>query len=167
MSAPGVGRATRLPIARLRVILPSATCVSCLIAATRLLNLDLRARPLSALEGTVKSDAAEQAVTTRNLIVFTVVVLLSGWIGRIVNVITGNHGPESPGILIWIVAPLATAILLRAFAGDGWGDFGLKPALKGNLKWYLIGIAVYPAVVVVIPAEASAGFPGSSAESVG
>jgi hypothetical protein len=36
-----------------------------------------------------------------------------------------SNSQEGAGQLIWIVTPLATALLLRAFACDGWGDFKL------------------------------------------
>lgn len=87
--------------------------------------------------------------TRRNLIIFTFLVLLSGWVGRAVDVFTGSQG-ESLGTLIWIVAPAATVLLLRAFAGDGWRDLGLWPALRGNIGWYLLALAVYPVVGALV-----------------
>lgn len=87
--------------------------------------------------------------TTRNLAIFTVVVLLCGWIGRGLDALTNAEPGQGIGQLVWIVTPLLTALLLRAFAGDGWSDFGLRPALRGNIGWYAISLLVYPAVVAV------------------
>jgi len=47
-------------------------------------------------------------------------------------------GQQGLGLLLWLITPLITALLLRAFAGDGWKDMGLRPSLKGNLIWYVV-----------------------------
>jgi membrane protease YdiL (CAAX protease family) len=88
--------------------------------------------------------------TIRNLIIFTVLVLASGWLGRWVDALMGSTSSEGMGMLIWIIAPLVISFLLRAFAGDGWQDLGIKPALKGNGLWYAVGILVYPICATLI-----------------
>jgi membrane protease YdiL (CAAX protease family) len=89
-------------------------------------------------------------ITIRNLTIFTVVVLTVGWIGRELDVLLGNPPSESLGMLLWIITPLATCILLRSFAGDGWKDFGFKPNFKGNSSGYIISILVFPVVILFI-----------------
>jgi membrane protease YdiL (CAAX protease family) len=89
-------------------------------------------------------------ITIRNLTIFTVIVLTIGWIGRGLDMLLGNPPSESLGMLIWIVTPVATCILLRSFAGDGWKDFGIKPNFKGNLKGYIISLLVFPVVTMVV-----------------
>jgi membrane protease YdiL (CAAX protease family) len=86
--------------------------------------------------------------TVRNLIIFTILVLASGWLGRWVDALTGSTSSEGMGI--WIIAPLVISFLLRAFAGDGWRDLGIKPALKGNGVWYAVSILVYPLCATLI-----------------
>jgi membrane protease YdiL (CAAX protease family) len=86
--------------------------------------------------------------TIRNLIIFTILVLASGWLGRWVDTLTGSTSSEGMGI--WIIAPLVISFLLRAFAGDGWKDLGIKPALKGNGIWYAVSILVYPVCAMLI-----------------
>jgi hypothetical protein len=88
--------------------------------------------------------------TIRNLAIFTVVVLASGWIGRGVDLLMGNTGYDTLGLLLWIATPLSCSMLLRAFAGAGWRDFGIKPNFKGNSVWYLFAILVYPVVTALI-----------------
>ncbi len=88
--------------------------------------------------------------TIRNLVIFTILVLAIGWIGRGLDVQMGNPSSEGLGILLWISMPLVTSLLLRAFAGDGWKDFGIKPNFKGNLSWYVIAILVYPITTTCI-----------------
>ena len=88
--------------------------------------------------------------TIRNLVIFAILVLAIGWIGRGLDVQMGNPSSEGLGILLWISMPLVTSLLLRAFAGDGWKDFGIKPNFKGNLSWYVIAFLVYPVTTVLI-----------------
>jgi len=83
--------------------------------------------------------------------IFIVVVLLCGWFGVLVDKLI----PEQPqgdtlGMGIWLISPLLATILLRSFAGDGWRDIGLLPNFKGNLKWYVIALFIYPAVTSVV-----------------
>lgn len=109
--------------------------------------------------------------TIRNLIIFTIIVLTIGWIGRGLDVQLGNPTREGLGILLWISIPLVTSLLLRAFAGDGWKDFGLKPNLKGNLCWYAVAILVFPVVTALILIVGYAfgliTFPNASASTLG
>ncbi|MBN1994730.1 MAG: CPBP family intramembrane metalloprotease [Anaerolineae bacterium] len=86
--------------------------------------------------------------TIRNLIIFTILVLASGWLGRGMDVLTGSTSSEGMGI--WIIAPLVISFLLRAFAGDGWRDLGIKPALPGNGLWYAVSILAYPVCATLI-----------------
>lgn len=88
--------------------------------------------------------------TIRNLTIFTIVVLAIGWVGRALDVQIGNSSTEGLGILLWIATPLLASLLLRAFAGDGWQDFGIKPNLKGNGKWYVVALLVYPVTTACI-----------------
>lgn len=87
----------------------------------------------------------------RNIMIFIVVVLLCGWFGVLVDKLI----PEQPqgdtlGMGIWLISPLLATILLRFFAGDGWRDIGLLPNFKGNLKWYVIALFIYPAVTTLV-----------------
>ena len=109
--------------------------------------------------------------TIRNLVIFTVIVLSIGWIGRGLDVLLGNPSSEGLGILLWISTPLVASLLLRAFAGDGWKDFGIKPNFKGNLWWYLVALLVYPiATVLILIVGRLSGqitFPGASLSTLG
>lgn len=88
--------------------------------------------------------------TKRNLIVFTMLILVLSWLGKWVDIQTQSPPGDGPGSLIWIVSPLLIAFLLRGFAGDGWKDLGIKPNFKGNRLWYLISILVYPVCIILI-----------------
>jgi membrane protease YdiL (CAAX protease family) len=88
--------------------------------------------------------------TVRNLIIFTILVLASGWLGRWVDAVTGSPPAQGVGMLIWIAAPLVISFLLRAVAGDGWQDLGIRPAFKRNWAWYAVSILVYPVCATLI-----------------
>lgn len=88
--------------------------------------------------------------TARNLIIFAIVVLTIGWLGYGLDKLVNNPPSQPLGLLIWLIAPLITALLLRAFAGDGWKDFGLWPAFKSNGVWYLVSLLVYPVGAILV-----------------
>ncbi len=85
----------------------------------------------------------------RNIVIFSVLVASCGWLGYWLDKRINN--PAQPlGMLLWLVAPLATVLLLRAFAGDGWKDFGLGPAFKGNAIWYALSLLIFPVVGALV-----------------
>ncbi len=88
--------------------------------------------------------------TIRNLAIFAIIVLTSGWLGYGLDRLMNNPPTQQLGRLIWLIAPLITVLLLRAFAGDGWKDFGLRPAFKGNIIWYGVSLLIYPLVAVLV-----------------
>ncbi len=88
--------------------------------------------------------------TIRNLIIFTVLIIVLGWIGWAIGVMGGTPDSQGLGMLIWLVSPLVACIVLRLFGGDGWQDLGLKPAFKGNGLGYALGVLIYPFATLVI-----------------
>lgn len=89
--------------------------------------------------------------TIRNVIVFILISLTSGWLGLLIDKNIGAHAEgDSPGMGIWLVLPLLTTLILRLFAGDGWKDIGLKLNLKGNVKWYIVSLLIFPLVTLFI-----------------
>ena len=54
----------------------------------------------------MKSNDVKRRITVRNLTIFTIVVLLSGWIGQALNVLMDSPSEESLGMLLWLIAPL-------------------------------------------------------------
>jgi membrane protease YdiL (CAAX protease family) len=51
--------------------------------------------------------------------------------------------------------PAALAVLLRTFGEDGWKDAGITPNLRGNVRWYVLALLVYPVVTAVVVAVGS------------
>lgn len=96
----------------------------------------------------MKSKDVKKRITVRNLTIFTIVVLLSGWIGQALNVLMVTSTEEGLGMLLWLVAPLIATLFLRAFVGDGWYDTGIKPLFRGNVKWYMLSLLVFPVLTL-------------------
>ena len=87
----------------------------------------------------------------RNLIIFTVIVILSGWLGILIDkIIPEQPEGDSLGMGIWLVLPLLAVIALRTFAGDGWKDAALNPRMKSNAKWYVVAFLIFPAVTAIV-----------------
>ena len=91
--------------------------------------------------------------TKRNLVIFTLVVLGFAVLARFIEPFTlpPNAEPGAAGLgqLLWLATPLAIALLLRLFGGDGWGDFGLRPNFRGNGFWWSVSILVFPVVIII------------------
>ena len=91
--------------------------------------------------------------TLRNLLIFSLVVLTCGWVGRLVDLKVEADATGSLGQLIWLVSPLLATIVLRSFMGDGWRDFGIKLEFQRNLFSYSLSLLLIPvttAIVVII-----------------
>ena len=87
-------------------------------------------------------------ITLRNVILFSFVAVVCGWVGVGVDKLLGQPSNlESLGTLIFISSPILCMVLLRLFGGDGWKDLPLKPNFRRNARWYLFAIVVYPVVI--------------------
>lgn len=86
--------------------------------------------------------------TLRNVILFSFVAVVCGWVGVGVDKLLGQPSNlESLGASIFISSPILCMVLLRLFGGDGWKDLPLKPNFRRNARWYLFAIVVYPVVI--------------------
>ena len=102
--------------------------------------------------------------TIRNLAIFTCIVWAIGWIAAAVQARIVDESAQQLGLLIWLVTPLATVLLLRAFAGDGWKRLRARAVVARSrvsaMRWrvlchpvgatavllvgYVIGLVVFP-----------------------
>ena len=87
----------------------------------------------------------------RNIGVFIFVVIISGWLGVILDsFLTGQPEGDSLGMGVWLVLPLLTAFIIILFSKDSWKDVGLKLNYKGNIKWYLASVLIFPLVTAIV-----------------
>jgi hypothetical protein len=89
--------------------------------------------------------------TFRNIGIFIFVAFSCGWLGVFID----KNLPPQPagntlGMGIWLVFPLLSTIVLRFVEKNGWSDIGLKPHFKGNLKWYLSSLFIFPIVTALV-----------------
>lgn len=87
--------------------------------------------------------------TRRNVIIFIIITFASGWLGVLLDAVL-NDQPEgnSLGMGLFLVLPFLTGIILRITCRDS-RDMGIKPNFKGNSRWYLLSIIIYPLVTVI------------------
>lgn len=83
-------------------------------------------------------------------ILFIVLVLSLGWIGFLFDLLLKNPFSQGLGMLLFILAPLLLAVVLRGFNRAEWTDSGIGLHLKGNLKWYGLALFLYPALAAVM-----------------
>lgn len=95
----------------------------------------------------------------RNLIIFTISIVDSGWVGIAIDKLTGQpdyqdvatlNGGGTLGMGVCTVAPLLVVIALRTFCGDGWKNAGYALNVRGNGWLYALSIAVYSATTCVV-----------------
>jgi hypothetical protein len=87
----------------------------------------------------------------RNTVVFIVLVILSGWIGVLVDsTLPEQTQGDSPGMGIWLVLPMLFAVSITILSKGSWKDFGFKPNFKGNIKWYLIAALIFPVITLIV-----------------
>lgn len=85
----------------------------------------------------------------RNLVLFVIMVILSGWIGVLVDqILTEQPEGNSLGMGLWLILPLLTAVIIRAKEHD-WRSFGLALHMKSRWKWYIAALLIYPVITFV------------------
>jgi hypothetical protein len=96
------------------------------------------------------ASGVNRRTTLRNVALFTVTVWSVGWIAAALQSRIVDPSARQFGLLLWLVTPLATVLLLRGFAGDGWKDFGLAPAFRSNAFGWSTAILVHPLCAVLV-----------------
>lgn len=88
--------------------------------------------------------------------IFVFAVLISGWLGVLVDsALTEQPKGETPGMGIWLLLPNLTGITLILLT-KSWSEVGFKPRFKGNGKWYLTSVSIFPAVTAAVLALGAA-----------
>lgn len=86
-----------------------------------------------------------------NIWIFIFVVIISGWIGVLVDsVLPSQPEGDSLGMGIWLILPLLTAFIIILFSKASRQGLGLKPNFKGNVKWYMVSVIIFPVVTAIV-----------------
>jgi membrane protease YdiL (CAAX protease family) len=84
--------------------------------------------------------------SVRNIIIFAVLVNGLAWLGPLLG---GSPTEPGPGFLLWATAPMLSALVMKFLLRDGI-SLGLKPALKGNGRWYLLSLLAFPVAIIIV-----------------
>lgn len=66
------------------------------------------------------------------------------------SVLTEQPEGDSLGMGVWLVLPMLTALVIILISRLSWKELGLKPNFKGNIKWYLASILIFPVVTAIV-----------------
>lgn len=88
---------------------------------------------------------SERKKTIRYIVIFSVIVNVVAWLGPLLG-----GDPTSPGLgfFIWGTAPILVSLLMRAVTRD-WSDLGARPAIRKNVRWYLVSLLAYPIAIAL------------------
>ncbi|MCB0127526.1 MAG: CPBP family intramembrane metalloprotease, partial [Caldilineaceae bacterium] len=87
-----------------------------------------------------------RSAAVRNIIIFTLLVNGLAWLGPVLG-----GDPTNPGIgfLLWGVAPIAAALLMKFLLRDKT-PLGFRLYLRGNGRWYLLSLLLYPVAILTV-----------------
>jgi membrane protease YdiL (CAAX protease family) len=87
----------------------------------------------------------ERKKTIWLIVTFIVLVTVVAWVSLLLG-----GSPSSPGLgfILWGTAPLLVSLTMR-FATRDWSDFGVKPAIRKNAKWYLVSVLAFPVIMAL------------------
>ena len=86
--------------------------------------------------------------TIRNIIIFTMLVNGLAWLGPLLG---GSPAEPGLGFFVWGMAPLLAALIMKLALRDKV-SLGLKPNLRGNGRFYLLSILLYPLTIGIVMA---------------
>lgn len=74
----------------------------------------------------------------RNVLIFSIVVIISGWIGFGLDVLLQNDFTKGIGLLLFILSPLVMSVILTLIEKKKLTSIGLKLNFRKNIKWYIL-----------------------------
>lgn len=83
-----------------------------------------------------------------SLIIFSIIAIFSGWIGRGVDLLSKTTEGSTPGQLVWLLLPLLSVLIIKKVFKSSQSTIGFKPNYNENSKYYLISILFYPIVII-------------------
>ncbi|HEX3044022.1 MAG TPA: CPBP family intramembrane glutamic endopeptidase [Bacillota bacterium] len=89
------------------------------------------------------SDSKQQK-TIWEIVIFTFLVIGLAFLGPLLG---GSPSKPGPGFILWGIAPMLVAVLMRIITKD-WSDAGVKLALRKNAIWYAVSILSFPIMTV-------------------
>ena len=90
--------------------------------------------------------AANRKQAIRNVIIFTILVNGLAWLGPVLG---GDPTTPGPGFLVWGTAPIVSALVMKFLLRDKV-SLGLRPAFRGNGRWYALSVLAYPVTIAIV-----------------
>ena len=82
----------------------------------------------------------------RNIVIFTLLVTGLAWLGPVLG---GDPTEPGLGFLVWGTAPLVSALIMKFVLRDPV-SLGFRPNLKGNGRYYLLSVLLYPVSILIV-----------------
>tara|TARA_B100001989_G_C24548329_1_gene472492 strand:- start:3540 stop:4388 length:849 start_codon:yes stop_codon:yes gene_type:complete len=81
---------------------------------------------------------------SKQIIAYVLLFTAMAWLGPLLL----GGTPEKPalGFFLWGIAPMLSALLVRWWGKD-WKDAGWSPKWRGNQRWYLLSLLIFPALI--------------------
>ncbi len=85
-----------------------------------------------------------------SLIIFCLIIFVIPWAFWFYYQYNQTEIIRNLAMLIWILTPLAGALIARIKLKNGWKDMGFGLKQKDNISWYLAAIFIYPIVIGLV-----------------
>ncbi len=89
---------------------------------------------------------SERKKTIWHIVIFSILVTAVAFIAPLLG---GSLSKPGPGVILWGMAPMLVALLMRTVTHD-WSDTGFKPAIRKNARWYIFIILASSVMMVLL-----------------
>jgi membrane protease YdiL (CAAX protease family) len=89
---------------------------------------------------------SERKKTIWYIVIYSLLVLAVTFIAPLLG---GSLSKPGPGVILWGMAPILVALLMRTVTHD-WSDAGFKPAIRKNARWYIFIILASSVMMVLV-----------------
>lgn len=80
------------------------------------------------------------------IVIFSLLVMIVTFTAPLLG---GSLSKPGPGVILWGMAPMLIALLMRTVTHD-WSDAGFNPTIRKNARWYIFIILASAAMVVLL-----------------
>ncbi|MBK9925253.1 MAG: CPBP family intramembrane metalloprotease [Anaerolineales bacterium] len=88
----------------------------------------------------------ERKKTIWYVVIFSLLIVAVTFIAPLLG---GSLSKPGPGVILWGMAPMLVALLMRTVTHD-WSDAGFNPAIRKNVRWYIFIILASSVMVVLL-----------------
>lgn len=89
---------------------------------------------------------SERKKTIGYIVIFSILVMGVTFTAPLLG---GSLSKPGPGVILWGMAPMLVALLMRTVTHD-WSDAGFKPEIRKNVRWYIFIVLASSVMVVLL-----------------